>query len=381
MTDVQAPPAQLGKWLQHARKAAGRSQEEVAKLLGVARTTITAMEKGERRVKPEELMQLATLYGRQIADLLRSGEPDEAFAIQLRAAIAPHEDIGADLEPAALEFQSLCDDYLELERLTGSEIRRRYPPEREVPRHDVERAAEDMAVEERHRLGLGDGPVVNLRQMLETDMGARIFYLEMPSRVAAMFAFTDRLGPCIAVNVKHPEERRRMSTVHEWAHFLTARRQPNIEVPNRFERVPALERFANAFARSFLMPAAGLSRRFNEAKRARGGKAIVADLMTLADYFLVSFSTLTRRLEELRLITSGTTERLQQQRFAVREARAILGFEAHPANDAKLPARYVYLAVGAYRDSTLSEGRLARFLRVDRIEARQIVDQVGGAGG
>jgi Zn-dependent peptidase ImmA (M78 family)/DNA-binding XRE family transcriptional regulator len=369
-------PRQMGKWLQHARKAAGRSQQEVADFLGVARTTVTAMEKGERRLQPAELLRMGHFYGRQLADLLRPDEPDEAFAIQLRAAIAPHEDVSSDLIPAATEFQQLSEDYLELERITSSERRRRYPPEREVPRADVERAAEDLAIEERQRLGLGDGPMSNLREVLEQDVGARIFCIPMPSRVDAMFAYTERLGPCIAVNAKHPEERRRTSIAHEWGHFLTARRQGDVEIRDRFERIPALERFANAFARSFLMPAAGLTRRYNETKRARGGTATVADLLTLSHYFNVSFETLTRRLEELRLITSGTMDRMRHSRFAVREGRAILGLAESVSTESMLPIRYVHLAVQGYRDGLLSEGRLARFLRLDRVEARRVVQEV-----
>jgi hypothetical protein len=41
-----------------------------------------------------------------------------------------------------------------------------------------------------------------------------------------------------------------------------------------------------------------------------------------------------------------------------------------------LPMRYRYLAAAAYEDGTLSEGQLARFLRVDRLEARRIVDEL-----
>jgi hypothetical protein len=36
-----------------------------------------------------------------------------------------------------------------------------------------------------------------------------------------------------------------------------------------------------------------------------------------------------------------------------------------------LPIRYRYLAVEAYQRGDLSEGQLARMLRVDRLEARQ----------
>src|SRR5438132_735094 len=79
-----------------------------------------------------------------------------------------------------------------------------------------EAAAEDVASAERNRLGLGDGPILNLRELLDNDVGLRIFYLDLPSNVAAMFAYTEQLGGCIAVNRKHPEDRRRMSLGHDY---------------------------------------------------------------------------------------------------------------------------------------------------------------------
>lgn len=370
---LRVNPQLVGKWLQHAREAAGKRQQDAAAFLDVARTTITAIEKGERRVRPLELVRLAQLYGRQVSDLLRPEEPDDAFAIQLRAAIAPHEDVTEGLVPVVRTFQALAEDYLELERLTKSELPKRYPAERELPRQNVEQAAEDIAVEERVRLGLGDGPLVNLRDVLETEAGARIFYITMPSSVAGMFAFTDRIGPSIAVNIKQPPERRRASLAHEWGHFLVARRTPKVEVRSRFEREPAVERFANAFSRSFLMPRAGITRRFNEMARARGGRAQVADLLTLAHYYFVSLETLTLRLEELRLVTSGTMAKLSQQKLKVSEGRSLLGLEARAVSDTMVPARYIALAVQGYRDQLFSEGRLTEFLRMDRVATRAFV--------
>jgi hypothetical protein len=37
------------------------------------------MEKGERRVKAQELVELASLYGRSLSSLLQGGEPIEGF--------------------------------------------------------------------------------------------------------------------------------------------------------------------------------------------------------------------------------------------------------------------------------------------------------------
>ena len=60
-----------------------------------------------------------------------------------------------------------------------------------------EKAAEELAAAERMRLGLGDGPVAHLRDALEADVGLRIFTLDLPSRVAGLFAYSEDLGGCV----------------------------------------------------------------------------------------------------------------------------------------------------------------------------------------
>jgi hypothetical protein len=64
------------------------------------------------------------------------------------------------------------------------------------------------------------------------------------------------------------------------------------------------------------------------------------------------------------------------KRFRVREAQAHLGLTRPAAGDDLLPMRYQYLAVEAFERGDLSEGQLARFLRVDRVEARSIVEKL-----
>ena len=53
------PSSELGRRLKDARAEAGKTQDQAAQYLGVARTTITAIEKGERRLRSGELLQLA----------------------------------------------------------------------------------------------------------------------------------------------------------------------------------------------------------------------------------------------------------------------------------------------------------------------------------
>ena len=371
-------PTVLGRRLQEARKARGFTQQEVATSLAVARTTITALEKGDRRTRSDELIQMARLYGRPVSDFVGQKEPTSDFTAQFRAVVSsaslPQDQ--KELEQAVQEFQHLCEDYLYLESLNGTSLRRNYPSQYLIDRIAPEDAAEDVAWSERNRLGLGDVPALHLRETLENDVGVRVFSTELPSRVAGIFSYTEELGGCIAVNARHPDERRRWSMAHEYGHFLTSRFQSEISMLGVYRRVPASERFADAFARCMLMPSTGLRRKFNELSRAVDGKITAAEICRLAHHYFVSVEAMMLRLEELRLLPPGTWDRLRDRGFKVQEARTQLGLIPRPKCDGLLPLRYLLLAVRAYEDGNLTEGELARLLRVDRVSARRTVQNL-----
>ena len=77
---------EMGKELQQARIKRGMTQEDAAKVIDVARTTITAIEKGERRIKAGELIKLAQAFGRQVSDFVRPAPKIEGSALRYRQA-------------------------------------------------------------------------------------------------------------------------------------------------------------------------------------------------------------------------------------------------------------------------------------------------------
>ncbi len=372
------PPAVLGRRLQEARKARGLTQQEVADSLAVARTTVTALEKGERRTRPNELIKMARLYGRPVGDFVGAREPISDFTVQFRASVSNLDSRQSqdELQQAVESFQRQCEDYLYLENLNAAPLSRNYPPQYPTSGTSPEIAAEDAASSERHRLALGDGPLLNLRDTLESDVGLRIFSIELPSRVAGMFSYTDELGGCIAVNARHPQDRQRWSLAHEYGHFLTSRFRSEVSMLGGYGRSRTGERFADAFARCLLMPATGLRRRFHELWRAADGKFTAAEICRLAHFYFVSVETMMLRLEELRLLPGGTWARLRDRGFKVREAQRQLGLSPHPRDERVLPLRYQYLAARAYEEEKLTEGELARLLRVDRVAARRLIQEL-----
>lgn len=369
-------PRVLGARLQEARKARALTQQEVADHMDMARTTLVAIEKGERRLSPQELIRLSSFYGRPVSEFVARQTVVEGFVPQFRAVLREDFEEDAELQQVTGELQHLAEDYAELERLCGLTSAKTYPAQYNTTNASPDQAAEEIATAERNRLGIGDGPIGNLRERLESDVGLRLFYFDMPSRISGLFVFNEALGGCAAINVKHPRDRRQWSLSHEYGHFLTSRYQPEVTFLFDKRRNSHKERLADGFAKYFLMPASGLNRRFSELNRASEEGVTLAQVCTLADLYHVSLQALILRLEELRRLPSGTWAKLEAQGLEVRRAQQLLNIDVSVPVKDKLPRRYQRLAVMAYEKGELSEGQLARYLRTDRVSARLLVEEM-----
>lgn len=370
-------PKVLGMRLQEGRRARGYTQQDVAEEMDMARTTIVAIEKGDRRVLPEELIKLAGFYGLSVSKLLNRTTETQDFVPQFRYNWRKDFENTPELAQVSFELQQLAEDYYELEQLNGIKRIEIATPQYSLKSGTPEQTAEEVALTERNRLGIGDGPISNLGQRLEMDVGLRIFYFKMPSKISGIFAYNDTLGGCIGINSNHPKDRRNWSLAHEFGHYLTSRYQVEITFLESKRRQSVNERFADAFAENFLMPASGLNRRFSELHRSStSGGITMVEICHLADWYHVSVQALVIRLEKLKRFPSGTWESLVADGFQPRQAQQALGIKTDTSNEIDLPKRYINLAVSAYEKGELSEGQLAKFLRTDRVTARILVEKV-----
>ncbi|HLG15093.1 MAG TPA: XRE family transcriptional regulator [Blastocatellia bacterium] len=369
-------PRVIGARLQDARRARGFTQQEVGEQMGMARTTIVAIEKGERQLTPHELIGLAQFYGRPLSEFVGRQITSAGIVPQFRAVARRDFEPDEEFEEATSELQELSENYVELETLCGRPMAKSYPVLYDTSGTSPEDAGEYVALMERNRLGIGDGPLASLRERLEGDVGLRIFFFSMPAKIAGLFFYSDSLGGCIGINSKHPRDRRNWSLTHEYAHFLASRYQIEVTILTKPKPSSARERFAETFAACFLMPSSGLNRRFSELHRSRPEGIILADIVSLANIYQVSVQAIIYRLEDLRRLPVGTWDRLSAEGFKVREAQRELGIDANPPVGDSLPRRYKVLAVMAYRKGDLSEGQLAKMLRTDRVSARVLVDEI-----
>jgi len=365
--------ADAGERLRIARESAKITQASAAKAIGVARTTIIAIEQGERRARMNELRQLAKLYGTSVNALLRQEAVHVDLAPRFRKVVGSDDQAA---EAAAL-LAELAKAEAELENLLGVRRVRNYPPERPLLPGDVRAQAEQDAMELRQRLGLGMGPVSDIVTLLEMELGVRVYVRRFDGRISGVFAYDDALGPCMLLNANHPRERRTQSAGHETGHFLSTRREPEVLHHNEAESSRE-ERYANAFARALLTPARAVMQRFQEVT-AGSERLTRRHVIVLAHFFCVSREAIVRRLEELGSVKAGTWDWFEANGGITDEqARQVLGDLSAPdayKADADRPTslRLNLLASEAYRQGLLSEGQLARLLHLDRVELREIL--------
>ena len=245
-------PKILGNRLQESRRARGLKQQDVAEQMSMSRTTVVAIEKGERRINPDELIKFARIYGRDVSKFLNRLTEAQDFVPQFRQNWREDFSETPELEKVSFELQHFAEDYIQLEQLNGITRIENSSPQYGWKGASPEQVAEEIAIAERNRLGIGDGPISNLRERLEMDIGLSIFYFPMPSLISGLFVYNDALGGCIGINSNHPRDRGNWSLAHEYGHYLTNRYQTEITFLQEKRRQSANERLADAFAEKHL---------------------------------------------------------------------------------------------------------------------------------
>lgn len=378
----QLSPAETGERLRIAREAANVTQLAAANAIGVARTTIVAIEQGERRVRIDELQKLAKLFGTSVNALLRREAVHVDLAPRFRKLDGNHD--GA-VDAAADLLADLARAEVELENLLGVQRVRNYPPERPLLKGDVRAQAENDAAELRQRLGLGNAPIKDIVTLLEMEMGVRVYVRRFDGRISGLFAYDEALGACMLLNANHRRERRVQTAAHETGHLLSARRQAEILL--RYEHSNSREeRYANSFGRALLTPARAVMQKFQEVT-AGSDKMSRRHIIVLAHYFGVAREAIVRRLEELTLVKPETWDWFEANGGITDDhVRQVLGDLAAPdlqkaEADRPTTLRLNLFAAEAAERGLLSEGQLARLLRIDRVELRDILthDELEGS--
>jgi Zn-dependent peptidase ImmA (M78 family) len=372
-TNERISDIELGERLRRSREDAKKTQADAALVIGAARTTIVAIEQGQRRVKLDELQKLARAYDTSVNALLRREAVLLDLVPRFRKLNATSDDA---IEKASRLLNGLARAEVELENVLGIERLLSYPPERPIFPGDVRLQAEQDAQQLRDWLGIGPAPILDILSLLERQLGIRVYVRPLDGKISGLFAFDELAGACMLLNANHPADRLRLSAAHELAHFVSARRKPEVLVDGQaFESRE--ERYAVAFAAAFQMPARAVQQQF--ADLAAGQTHLTRRLIILlAHVFGVSRKAMVLRLEELELTKKGAWAWFESNGgISDAQAREVLGElpekHGHLHAMSLLPPRLTMLTRTAWKQGFYSEGQLSRLLHLDRHEVREVL--------
>lgn len=373
LNGLEPNPTVIGQNVATARKRRSLNQAHLAQRLGVSRPTLIAIETGQRAPTPTLLAAISHELNTSIQDLTSLVPADEQAVIRFRDPLRTNE-------PARQAIDALIDFgryFALLEVKTNRRRRPRVAPALALDDTvDINHAAEDLAASERARLNLGDGPLTDIRLVLEQEVGVLTFGLPQLSntKIVGLFVYADERG-LIGINLRQADRRRQNWTIaHEYAHFLTNRYDPEVTLKIETKKArDRYEQFAEIFTASFLMPAFGLSRRFSEML---GGipQATAGHILLLASQYHVSFHAMCRRLESMERIPKNTYDYLISKGLKPIEAERAMGIERQDESLDPYPLSYVYLLSVLKRKGELSEGDVAHYLQTDRLTAREVID-------
>ena len=375
--------------LQVARERAALTQGQVAATVGVPREMVSFWETGDRSPNLVRLKQLARLYRVNVGYLLGEEELDEreGRGVLYRGLPADHAKASLEVE-TWLDFLDDWADFLEGvgegEVLAGA----RKPPRplNEGYVDDVRRASK-LATSVREHFDLGLDPLPDLNAFLDEigvlvyraplgNLGGAAKEAEGRDGVSGAFYNHPRLGWSILVNTSVTSGRQTFTLAHELAHALYHYETGGVISREDEAKTDPKERFANAFAANFLVPAKSL----REMVKRHGGSDALDPLrvLQLAHYFGVSYGMLLYRLKSDRLISEArrtefadrSVQRMARQlglptdTFTKPDEHDVTGLE-------RLPFSVLDTVKRAIETETLSPSQAARILSVDEMALQE----------
>lgn len=400
---------ELGRRIRAAREACRMTQDEAARYIDVSRPSFVQIEAGHRSVSSLELDRLAYLFGRDIRELVADAfVEDDALAALFRA----QADVAG--QPAVLETLREClavgRELGNLERLVGIDraltAASSHPLPPPTTRWEAIRQGEQIADEERRRLGLGVAPLPELTELLESQ-GMRTWLVDLPDDVSGLTLSDRQSGTFVVVNRVHHPLRRRFSFAHEYAHVVIDRDRFGM-ISRASSRDDLVEVRANAFAASLLMPEEGVRQlvaRLGKGKPSRvhaevfdeagllsvegrskpGTQSLqLYDVVALAHQLGVSRPSMLYRLRNLRFVTEAELAQLKASDDAGK-GRALaeqLGLSEPDRGRTRSPLahRVLGLALEAFRRDEISRGKLRELAKMVGLSPKDVDRLVEAAG-
>lgn len=356
--------------LRKARERRGLSRAEAAREVGVSEEMIRLWEEGKDAPSLEEASTLAELYHCSLQRFLQPGVEPPRHDLRAQRRMEQDERERAIKETVAL-FEHWCATAANLEELTE-------PRPVRLGKGGIEDPSL-LAKDIRREYSLGEGPIRNIRRLLEQDMGVLIFSLPIEDGVSGMSWWHPRAGPAILVNRNDSAGRQNWTLAHELAHLLQSDAVVICDTLRVNSGEPR-ERFADTFAAEFLLPREDLVR-YVQRERLQPLLANDETLNLVARRYHVSREATARRLENLGLLPRGFTDaQLPRWLEEWRQREELRRREGHARRVARRKQRvrelgesFVERAIRAHREGKITLSKLAEELGLGIVEAEELV--------
>lgn len=360
----------MGSKIRKLREEVGLTQEDLAKSVGLSSEFISFLELGKRSPSLESLSRIARFLDKEVSFFIL--EKKETFNTLIRGE-------GLDVKTRRLmkKFKKYCDEYLELEEMTGrqSDLAPLY----------TNIAAEKMAEQERRRLDVGNGPIHNVFFLLEQN-GLHVWRYPVPEEInlSGAFVFMDYKQAAFAlVNSNLPVAQQILAAVHEYGHYLKDRHDgpvidnPDIFIEDYITLYHAREKYAQTFALNFLMPPKKINEIVEKDIRSKGLN--FSDVLYIRRYLEVSLLSLLQMLKRLEYISPSQFKEFQQ-RDALQHERDIFGSSDSSDRPRKkrqtfVSERFKNLVLDACRMRKISAEEAAMRLHVDKNQISSLLKQ------
>jgi Zn-dependent peptidase ImmA (M78 family)/transcriptional regulator with XRE-family HTH domain len=275
-----------GQMLQLVRVARGMTQAELARRSGVSQAVLSKAESGTVELAAPRLAEVADALGVPVERLAA----DDATAGVLSACAFHRKRNSLPVSDAKRIQANLNLRRMQVEALLPlDEAAVRVP--QKAPSEDGWDSPEDIALETREAMRLGEGPIDDLVAAVEA-LGAVVVLADLEAaRIDAISSWPDGHRPVFLLNSRTPADRRRFTLAHELGHAV-------------MHRLPtaAQESEADRFASELLMPANSI--------RAELAGLDLPKLVRLKPKWGVSMAALVRKGRDVGAITEHEYKQL-----------------------------------------------------------------------
>jgi Zn-dependent peptidase ImmA (M78 family)/DNA-binding XRE family transcriptional regulator len=373
MGEKEEAGSKLGGRILAVRQRLGLTQEELGRPLGLDKSAISRIERGERRVDSYELAVIAETLGVPAGELLSTRPRRGLLAVAARLTETSHE---KDVAAAVARVRRLLELDQILDQIGIPNPRGGVQTGFELPTQgNARRAGRAVAEALRESLGLGNEPVADLSDLVERRLGIDVALEPLGEGVSGLCVRSEEVSLVLA-NSNPVAGHQRFTLAHELCHYLFDDPQPLLVDTQLIDSEEAGETRANAFAAHLLMPVQGI-RSYVEGRPLDA--RIITDMMFV---FGVSLQALTWHLHELKMLDWTEVEDLRRvgaKALALRSGR----WDSYQASEAQRdqvrpPARVYRRAIEAYVSGRIGIGPVAGLLqRPDEEELRVELTEAG----